>query len=69
MYVRQKKDVFSKSEYLSRQIIRGQKKNVNKQKLCLCGPQKEKYNYDMEAERKNGPKKYHYTNERKRKKS
>jgi hypothetical protein len=53
---RQKKDVFSKSEYLSRSIIRRQKKNINQQKPCLCGPKKEKYKYDMEAERKCGPK-------------
>ncbi len=54
---KRKKDVFSKSEHLSRQIIRRQKKNINKQKPCLCGPQKKKYNYDMEAERKKWTKK------------
>jgi hypothetical protein len=56
-----KKDVFFQSEYLSRRIIQRQKKNINKQKPSLSGPKKEKYKYNMEAEKKNWTKKYHCT--------
>lgn len=53
---RKKKDVIFKSEYLSRQIHTKTKKKTLTKRSCVCAEKKQKYNYDMEAEGKTGPK-------------
>jgi len=57
---------FSKVNIYHDKLYEDKQTPTNKSRVCT--DKKEKYNY-MEAERKTGPKKYHYTNDRKRKKS
>jgi hypothetical protein len=64
---KKKKDVFFKSECLSRQMIRREKrKHQQAKKPCLCGQKKQRSITMIWKQKKNWTKIYDYTNERRR---